>query len=616
MAKWSPFLEGSTPTVYIEGSWEEGERLFAGCFPLLPPGELTESGRILYHVQHHSKLQSLTRDFLSSLFGEVGRAGTKGSSTRASEEAEATYAELLERILVNSLFQDRRIGLVNLFWLSHSKEIAETISKLTTSSEDLARLRFSVHPLLERFYGRVWREACREVDRERPGQLRFALGDAVRSPLVEALIADQLPFTCTEVEAIDFATVLKNNSRFRISYGLYTEIRDLLSQEIERRVNSEDPTFMKMLARHLPTLEPESYALPAHRIKMLFNPDIRRHLLTEPWRINAKLRESERLKREAERGTDPLAVLDSLDELATAVQRFEIVSRLWGRIHLLDSHMSEADIQEEYGTLRIYRFGESVEVTGNAIDATIMFLDLRGFTAASEGLVSERDLTRQLYAVFDPFIEIISRFGGHIDKFLGDGMMVTFGAVHHSRAGPLNALRTAILLQEKIRELRDEGATRFTMGVSIHHGRVYLAHFVGSSGGQDTTVIGRNVNVAGRLSSASIRGRSNVDEGGDREGPGSSSKLRVSIQSGGILFNEGIAVSRETVRAIEEIIPIAPKEELDEVYGELCDEVLKRIMVLRHVGDAKFKGVSGSFPVYSVEYSKESYVGPAVPGKK
>jgi class 3 adenylate cyclase len=428
--------------------------------------------------------------------------------------------------------------------------------------------------------------------------------------LVGTLIEDQFPFACTGVDVIDFATILKNNSRFRITYELFSEIYDLLSQEIERRVTAQEPTFMKVIARHLPTIEPGSYPLPAHRVKMLFNSDIRRHLLMDPWRVGVKIRESERFKREAERGADPLTVLEAVDELATAVQRFEIVSRLWDRINLLDSHLTDADIQESYGTARIYRFGESVEVTGNAVDATIMFLDLRGFTAASEGLVSERDLTHQLYTVFDPFIEVISRFGGHVDKFLGDGMMVTFGAVHSSRIGPLNALRTAILLQETIRELRSEGVTRFTMGVSIHHGRVYFAHFIGSSGRKDTTVIGRNVNVAGRLSSASKLEKEEGEKAdlekelqfdGWESKP--SSEVRVSVEAAGMLFNEGIAVSREMVTALEDIVPLTPQDELDDVYGEFYDGVLKRKIVLRHVGDAQFKGIWGSFPVYSVEYS-------------
>ena len=40
----------------------------------------------------------------------------------------------------------------------------------------------------------------------------------------------------------------------------------------------------------------------------------------------------------------------------------------------------------------------------NAVNATVLFLDLRGFTQTSEGQISERDLTRELYTVFDDFV--------------------------------------------------------------------------------------------------------------------------------------------------------------------------------------------------------------------
>jgi class 3 adenylate cyclase len=416
--------------------------------------------------------------------------------------------------------------------------------------------------------------------------------------LVDAIIDDQLPLAMSKIGDLDFETILKGNVRYRISQEVFYEIYRLLIEEIESRVASGDPLFMAKLARHMPSMEPESYSLPAHRVKMLFNPEIRRHLLTDQWRVGAKLRAAKQLAVEAKKGAQPLSLLEIFDELATAVQRFELVSRMRERVHLVSSVMSDDQLHKDYGSVRVYRFTEAVEVVGNAVNATVLFLDLRGFTETSEGLVSERDLTHQVYSVFDPFVEVIARFGGEVDKFLGDGMMVTFGAANTSRHGPLHAVRTAIVLQEKLQDLRERGKTHFTMGISIHYGRVYLAHFIGSAGGQDTTVIGRNVNLAGRLSSGAKQ-RKKETEGATS--PIGQPDLVVSVGRDGTLANEGIAVSRETVLAIEKLVPLTPREDVEELYGEFYDTTLERKILLRYAGDAKFKGVWGSFPVYSVE---------------
>ena len=106
--------------------------------------------------------------------------------------------------------------------------------------------------------------------------------------------------------------------------------------------------------------------------------------------------------------------------------------------------------------LRVYEFGEAAQVLNHAVPATVLFLDLRGFTSTSEGQISERDLTRELYEVFDDFVPIIERFGGTVDKYLGDGMMVTWGTERADPLDPLNALRAAVLCQESLRRKREE----------------------------------------------------------------------------------------------------------------------------------------------------------------
>ena len=119
----SPLVKGFAPTRFIEGSREEAERLLGGRLPPLPAGELAEGEEIVYYVQHHPQLQRLAQAYLTHLFLEVCPEAAREGVKHAPSNAEQEYAGLLERTLVNSLMQDRRIGLVNLFWLSHSKEI-------------------------------------------------------------------------------------------------------------------------------------------------------------------------------------------------------------------------------------------------------------------------------------------------------------------------------------------------------------------------------------------------------------------------------------------------------------------------------------------------------------
>jgi class 3 adenylate cyclase len=294
-------------------------------------------------------------------------------------------------------------------------------------------------------------------------------------------------------------------------------------------------------------------------------------------------------------------VLDAFLDLVNGVKRFEMLAAIRDRIVLLQAFGGDREVDERVARgVRLYEFGDAAQVVNNAVNAAVLFLDLRGFTKTSEGQISERDLTRELYTVFDVFGPIIRRFGGTIDKFLGDGIMVTFGTVHTDALDPLSALRTAILCQETLRRLREERRSYFKMGVAIHFGRVYLARFIADDESLQTTVIGRNVNLAGRLSSAAKR---SLDEDEDDEveasGPERPSGLRCTVDEAGVLVNEGIAISRDTLVQLETHLSLT---HVQDGLMEYFDEAIGRRITFRYAGDAKFKGVRSSFPVYDVDY--------------
>jgi len=175
--------------------------------------------------------------------------------------------------------------------------------------------------------------------------------------------------------------------------------------------------------------------------------------------------------------------------------------------------------------------------------------------------------------------------------------------MHEDPHDPLNALRVAILCQEALRRMRLEGKTDYKMGAAIHFGRAYIARFIASESDVQETVIGRNINLAGRLSSGSKR----VMEDDENENTlierlTRPSGLLVTLGENGMLINEGIVISRETLTRIESHLPLTFIEEAEGRRMEYFDESIGRRIVIRYAGDAKFKGVRSSVPVYEVDY--------------
>ena len=134
------------------------------------------------------------------------------------------------------------------------------------------------------------------------------------------------------------------------------------------------------------------------------------------------------------------------------------------------------------------------------------------------------------------------------------------------------------------------------MGVSVHYGRVYVARFFEDERQTQVTVIGRNVNLAGRLSSAAKKSKDEEEYEPETEAPA----LRVSVDSRGALVNQGIVLSRAAFVQLESQVGVESVQDGDKQLMHYVDEELERRVVIRYAGDAKFKGVRASFPVFEV----------------
>ncbi|HTE39738.1 MAG TPA: adenylate/guanylate cyclase domain-containing protein [Steroidobacteraceae bacterium] len=140
---------------------------------------------------------------------------------------------------------------------------------------------------------------------------------------------------------------------------------------------------------------------------------------------------------------------------------------------------------------------------------SILLSDLRGFTAMTERR-SAADVIGILNRYFSRMCEVIFRYQGTVDKFMGDGIMVLFGAPDTGRDDLIRAIACATEMQRMMNEVNEEnrelGMPQLFMGIGINTGEVVAAN-VGSDLHREYTVIGDHVNLASRIEAHSLRGQ-------------------------------------------------------------------------------------------------------------
>jgi class 3 adenylate cyclase len=142
-----------------------------------------------------------------------------------------------------------------------------------------------------------------------------------------------------------------------------------------------------------------------------------------------------------------------------------------------------------------------VNLNGDHYEATIMFTDIRSFTAMSETM-QPGEVFEFLNEYLDHMIEVILAKGGFIDKFIGDGILCVFGLPVRSDNHALLAMETARAMGMRLAELNAgrtaAGKAAIIIGSGIHTGPV-IAGNVGNARRAQFTVIGDTVNLASRL---------------------------------------------------------------------------------------------------------------------
>jgi adenylate cyclase len=133
--------------------------------------------------------------------------------------------------------------------------------------------------------------------------------------------------------------------------------------------------------------------------------------------------------------------------------------------------------------------------------------------------MSEKMTPEQIYGQLNEYFEdmcsIVFKYGGYVDKFIGDCLMAVFSAPNPTEDDALKATTAALEQQEKIAQIAAEwaamGKQTFTVGMGLNTGEVVMGN-LGSSERMNYTVIGDNVNTAARLYNVAKGGQIIISE--------------------------------------------------------------------------------------------------------
>jgi adenylate cyclase len=196
----------------------------------------------------------------------------------------------------------------------------------------------------------------------------------------------------------------------------------------------------------------------------------------------------------------------SMDELAARIESILRRTKETERMRSLFARYTSDAVVEE-----LLRTGQVV-LTGEKREVTVVFADIRNFTALSESLPPEQVMTL-LNDVLGRLGDAVLGWGGTLDKFLGDGLMAVFGAPITREDDAARAVQAALQMLDSVRSRNSEaGGPTLEVGIGVNSG-VVVAGSLGSARHTEYTCIGDVVNVAARLCALAGPGEILVGQG-------------------------------------------------------------------------------------------------------
>ena len=203
--------------------------------------------------------------------------------------------------------------------------------------------------------------------------------------------------------------------------------------------------------------------------------------------------------------------ISELVELRDAVKAMERIKKLNSQLELRNKLLSNTfgrylsdDIVKE-----LLDTPGGLELGGKKRSISILMSDLRGFTQLSD-VLDPSEIIDMLNHYLTIMCDIVSEHKGTVIDFIGDGMLVIFGAPIETENHALNALLTALYMQAAMPEInkwnRDNNYPELSMGIGINTGETIVGN-IGSEKKTKYGVIGKHVNICSRIESYTIGGQ-------------------------------------------------------------------------------------------------------------
>jgi class 3 adenylate cyclase len=195
----------------------------------------------------------------------------------------------------------------------------------------------------------------------------------------------------------------------------------------------------------------------------------------------------------------------SKDEFGRLAEAFNLMTRdlaLKERYHEVLGKVSDPTVA------RRLMDGE-LELGGEVVEAAVLFCDIRGFTALTDGMPSGQ-VIELLNEHMTALNRVIYDHGGVVDKFVGDLVMALFGVPQSHGDDALRAARCAVAMIGARRRLDATSGRTVRIGIGVAHGPL-VAGCMGSRDRLNYTVLGDRVNLASRLCDAAVPGEVLVD---------------------------------------------------------------------------------------------------------